>query len=115
MNHQLRDIGPRELLKAAAGGAPPLSHYTITDSAELLRQARQELRDRGITLAAEVLAIELRRFPVITLAYHRGLDGARSAVRTGRGGCHGVDYETFEIELSCARLCWRRPGCGGMA
>lgn len=115
MNHLLRDHGPRELLKAARDGVPPVAHHTVGDSAELLRQVRQELRTRGITLAAQVLAIELRRFPVITLAYHRGLDEAREAVRTGRGLCHGAHYEAFEIELSCARLCWRRPVVGGAA
>jgi hypothetical protein len=113
MNHQLRDVGARELLKAALDGAPPLAHYTVGDSEEVLRRARQELRSRGISLAAQVLAIELRRFPVITLGYHRGLDGARDAVRIGRGIQQGVDYEEFEIELSCARLVWRRALTGG--
>lgn len=114
MNMQLRDMGPRELLQAVLSGLRTSRWtrkpcHTEGDSGTILARARHELRARGISLAAQVLAIETSRIPVISLAYHSGLDDAVGAMRTGRGRLRGQEYEFWEIELRCARVCWRKP------
>jgi hypothetical protein len=118
MNMQLRDMGARELLKAAINGLLSSQWtrqpcHTVGDSGAILARAKDELRGRGISLAAQVLVIEMTRVPVISLAYHRGLDHAMGAMCTGRGCLGGQHYEFWEIELTCARLCWRRPVAQG--
>lgn len=121
MNMQLRDLGARELLKTAIHGLRSSQWtrqpcHTVGDSGVILARAKDELRARGISLSAQVLVIEMNgRVPVISLAYHKGLDHAVGAVCSGRGCQHGQHYEAWEIELTCARICWHRPVTPGGA
>lgn len=117
----VRDYGPRELLRAALDGVRTSRwirqpcHTIRCDPAAILARVRQALRDRGLGADTQVLAIEMSRVPVISLAYHPGLDYARGAFRTGQGCLKGRPFEFWEIDLECARVCWRRPVLEGAA